>query len=147
MKLFIKHFDELSNKELLDIIRLRISVFVVEQKCAYQEVDEYDDKAIHLYLKDNDEIVAYARVLPKGCTYDEVSIGRVISIRRKMGLGTRIVKEAIEIARKEFDASKIKIGAQVYVKKMYEDCGFVGISDEYLEDGIPHEDMLLTLKG
>ena len=147
MKLFIKHFAELSNKELLDIIRLRISVFVVEQKCAYQEVDEYDDKAIHLYLKDNDEIVAYARVLPKGCTYDEVSIGRVISIRRKMGLGTRIVKEAIEIARKEFDASSIKIGAQVYVKKMYEDCGFVGISDEYLEDGIPHMDMLLTLKG
>ena len=147
MKLFIKHFDELSNRELLDIIRLRISVFVVEQKCAYQEVDEYDDKAIHLYLKDNDEIVAYARVLPKGCTYDEVSIGRVISIRRKIGLGTRIVKEAIEIARKEFDASSIKIGAQVYVKKMYEDCGFVGISDEYLEDGIPHADMLLTLKG
>ena len=146
MKLFIKHFDELSNRELLDIIKLRISVFVVEQKCAYQEVDEYDDKAIHLYLKDNDEIVAYARVLPKGCTYDEVSIGRVISIRRKIGLGTRIVKEAIEIARKEFDASSIKIGAQVYVKKMYEDCGFVGISDEYLEDGIPHEDMLLTLK-
>ena len=147
MKLFIKHFDELSNKELLDIIRLRISVFVVEQKCAYQEVDEYDDKAIHLYLKDNDEIVAYARVLPKGCTYDEVSIGRVISIRRKMGLGTRIVKEAIEVARKEFNASSIKIGAQVYVKKMYEDCGFMKVSKEYLEDGIPHMDMLLTLKG
>ena len=147
MKLFIKHFEELSNKELLDIIKLRISVFVVEQKCPYQEVDEYDDKAIHLYLKDNDEIVAYARALPKGCTYDEVSIGRVISIRRKMGLGTRIVKEAIEIAKKEFDASSIKIGAQVYVKKMYEDCGFVVISDEYLEDGIPHMDMLLTLKG
>ena len=147
MKLFIKHFEELSNKELLDIIKLRISVFVVEQKCPYQEVDEYDDKAIHLYLKDNDEIVAYARVLPKDCTYDEVSIGRVISIRRKMGLGTRIVKEAIEVARKEFNASSIKIGAQVYVKKMYEDCGFVVISDEYLEDGIPHMDMLLTLRG
>ena len=147
MKLFIKHFDELSNKELLDIIKLRISVFVVEQKCPYQEVDEYDDKAIHLYLKDNDEIVAYARALPKGCTYDEVSIGRVLSTRRKMGLGTRIVKEAIEVARKEFNASSIKIGAQVYVKKMYEDCGFVVISDEYLEDGIPHIDMLLTLKG
>ena len=147
MKLFIKHFDELSNKELLDIIRLRISVFVVEQKCPYQEVDEYDDKAIHLYLKDNDEIVAYARVLPKGCTYDEVSIGRVISIRRKMGLGTRIVKEAIEVARKGFNASSIKIGAQVYVKKMYEDCGFMKVSNEYLEDGIPHMDMLLTLKG
>ena len=146
MKLFIKHFEELSNKELLDIIKLRISVFVVEQKCPYQEVDEYDDKAIHLYLKDNDEIVAYARALPKGCTYDEVSIGRVLSTRRKMGLGTRIVKEAIEVARKEFNASSIKIGAQVYVKKMYEDCGFVGISDEYLEDGIPHADMLLTLK-
>ncbi len=146
MKLFIKHFEELSNKELLDIIKLRISVFVVEQKCPYQEVDEYDDKAIHLYLKDNDEIVAYARVLPKGCTYDEVSIGRVISIRRKMGLGTRIVKEAIEVARKEFNASSIKIGAQVYVKKMYEDCGFMKVSNEYLEDGIPHMDMLLTLK-
>ena len=146
MKLFIKHFEELSNKELLDIIKLRISVFVVEQKCPYQEVDEYDDKAIHLYLKDNDEIVAYARVLPKGCTYDEVSIGRVISIRRKMGLGTRIVKEAIEVARKEFNASNIKIGAQVYVKKMYEDCGFMKVSNEYLEDGIPHMDMLLTLK-
>ena len=147
MKLFIKHFEELSNKELLDIIKLRISVFVVEQKCPYQEVDEYDDKAIHLYLKDNDEIVAYARALPKGCTYDEVSIGRVFSTRRKMGLGTRIVKEAIEVARKEFNASSIKIGAQVYVKKMYEDCGFMKVSNEYLEDGIPHMDMLLTLKG
>ena len=143
MELVVKHFDELSNKELLEIFKLRVSVFVVEQNCPYQEIDEYDEKSIHVYLKENEEIVAYARVLPKGCTYDCVSIGRVLSIKRRMGLGTRIVKEAIKVAKREFNANNIKIGAQVYIKKMYEDCGFKEISNEYLEDDIPHVDMML----
>lgn len=143
MELVVKHFDELSNKELLEIFKLRVSVFVVEQNCPYQEIDEYDEKSIHVYLKENEEIVAYARVLPKGCTYDCVSIGRVLGIKRRMGLGTRIVKEAIKVAKREFNANSIKIGAQVYVKKMYEDCGFKEISNEYLEDDIPHVDMML----
>ena len=143
MELVVKHFDELSNKELLEIFKLRVSVFVVEQNCPYQKIDEYDDKSIHVYLKENEEIVAYARVLPKGCTYDCVSIGRVLSIKRRMGLGTRIVKEAIKVAKREFNANNIKIGAQVYIKKMYEDCGFKEISNEYLEDDIPHVDMML----
>ena len=143
MELVVKHFDELSNKELLEIFKLRVSVFVVEQNCPYQEIDEYDEKSIHVFLKENKKIVTYARVLPKGCAYDCVSIGRVLSMKRRMGLGTRIVKEAIKVAKREFNANSIKIGAQVYVKKMYEDCGFKEISNEYLEDDIPHVDMML----
>lgn len=145
MELVIKHFNELSIDELLDICKIRISVFVVEQNCPYQEIDEADRSAYHIYMKDETGIQAYLRVLPKGATFDDVSIGRVLTVKRRCGLGSHILSAGIEAAKEKFDAKRIVIGAQVYARKLYENAGFVQSSNEYLEDGIPHIHMTLTL--
>ncbi len=138
MELIIKHFRELTLDELADIYRLRVSVFVVEQNCPYQEIDAADKTAYHLYLKDEDGIQAYARVLPPGAVFETCSIGRVLSKKRRCGLGTQIVNAAIAAAKEKFSADVITIEAQVYARSLYEKAGFVQISDEFLEDGIPH---------
>ncbi len=142
MKLIIKHFNELSGAELVDIYKLRVAVFVVEQNCPYQEVDDTDKVSYHLWLEDEDGIEAYARVVPPGVKFEEASIGRIIAKKRRCGLGTEIVKEAIKVAKGKFNEETLKIEAQVYAKSLYEKCGFVQISEPFLEDGIPHIHML-----
>ena len=138
METIVKKFEELTVEELYEILRLRAEVFVVEQNCAYQDLDEIDKKAYHVYLKDEDEILAYLRVIDKGDRLDEVSLGRVISLKRRMGYGTAVMNAGVAVAKEKFGAKKIKIGAQLYAKPFYEQVGFRQISDEYLEDGIPH---------
>ena len=145
MELVIKHFDELSTHELYEILKLRVSVFVVEQNCPYQEIDDVDQKAYHVYLKDETGMQAYLRVLPKGVTFKEPSIGRVIAVKRRCGLGSLILSEGIKVAKERFGAECIVIGAQVYARKLYEKAGFVQSSSEYLEDGIPHIKMTLQV--
>ncbi len=142
MELTAKHFSELTTQELFEIFKLRVSVFVVEQKCYYQEVDEHDSASYHVWLHDEDGIEAYLRVLPAGETFDEVSIGRVIAVKRRCGLGTKIVAAGIDVAREKLGAKKIKIEAQTYARALYEKLGFVQVGDEFLEDGIPHIPML-----
>lgn len=143
MQLIVKHFSELSVDELFAIYKLRVAVFVVEQKCPYQEIDEADRSAYHIWLQDEDGIAAYARALPPGVTFAEASIGRVIAVKRRCGMGSRIVAAAVETAREKFSAGKITIEAQVYARSLYEKAGFRQISDEFLEDGIPHIQMQL----
>ena len=138
MKLVTKTFDELTTAELYEIYKLRISVFVVEQNCPYQEIDDADKAAIHLWLQDETGIQAYARALPPGATFPEASIGRVIAAKRHCGLGTQIVSAAIQIIQEKFQTKHIKIEAQTYAKSLYEKLGFVQISEQFLEDGIPH---------
>ena len=145
MELVIKHFDELRTQELFEIFKLRVSVFVVEQNCPYQEVDDADKKAYHVYLKDETGIQAYLRVLPKGVTFSEASIGRVIAVKRRCGLGSLILSEGIKAAKERFGAESIVIGAQAYARGLYEKAGFVQSSSEFLEDGIPHIKMTLQL--
>ena len=142
METVIKKFNELTVEELYEILKLRSAVFVVEQNCVYQDLDDVDKEAYHLYLKERGEIVAYLRVIDKGKRLDEVSIGRVISLKRRCGLGTKLMQEGIKLAKEKFGAKTIKIGAQQYAKPFYEGCGFRQISSEYLEDGIPHIYML-----
>lgn len=138
MKLIKKHFTNLIIQELHAIYKLRISVFIVEQNCPYQEVDDADKDAYHIWLEDEEGIQAYARILPPRTTFKEASIGRIIAKKRRCGLGTQIVKEAIKTAKEEFGAETIKIEAQVYAKSLYEKVGFVQKSEPFLEDGIPH---------
>ena len=145
MELTVKHFSELSAEELFEIYKLRVSVFVVEQNCPYQEIDDADRAAYHLWLKDADGIEAYARVLPQGVTFPTAAIGRVIAVKRRCGLGSRIVEEAVRVAAEKFHADKITIEAQVYARTLYEKCGFRQTSAEFLEDGIPHIEMQLSL--
>ena len=144
MKTVIKHFNELSTDELFEIYRLRVSVFVVEQSCPYQEVDGYDRASVHIWLEDEDGIEAYLRVLPAGTVFDSVSIGRVIAVKRRQGLGSAVVAEGIKAARACFGAEEIVIEAQTYARGLYEKFGFVQISDEFFEDGIPHIKMKLS---
>lgn len=113
----------------------------MEQKCPYQEADDADRVAYHLWLKDNDGIQAYARVLPSGVTFPTVSLGRVIAVKRHCGLGSRIVTAAIQVAETKLNAKEITIEAQVYARSLYEKHGFRQTSEEFLEDGIPHIQM------
>lgn len=145
MELVVKRFHELTVDELYDICRMRIAVFIVEQDCPFQDLDGVDRHAYHMYLRDDEGIQAYVRIFPKGVTYDDASIGRVISMRRHTGLGTRIMKEAIDFIRCHFDADAITIGAQRYAVPFYEGVGFKEFGEGYLEDDIPHVHMRLEL--
>lgn len=138
LRLIVKHFSALSVEELRRIYALRIAVFVVEQQCPYQDIDEADRVAYHLWLEDDDGIQAYARALPRGVTFSDCSIGRVISVRRHCGLGMQIVQAAMQTAKEQFGAERITIEAQTYARGLYEKVGFRQISEEFLEDGIPH---------
>ncbi len=145
MELVVKHFSELSTNELFELYKLRISVFVVEQKCPYQEIDDADRVAYHLWLKDDNGIEAYARVLPQGTVFPTAAIGRVIAVKRRRGLGSKIVEAAINTAKTLLHADKITIEAQTYARSLYEKHGFRQTSEEFLEDGIPHIQMQWTL--
>ena len=143
MEFIIKRFEELTVYELYEILKVRVSVFVVEQEYPYQEMDEKDKNAYHVFIKDNQGIKAYLRVLDKGISFDEVSIGRVLTLERGIGLGDKILEKGIEVAKEKMNANKIRIEAQCYAKGFYERFGFKQVSDEFLEDGIPHIQMLL----
>lgn len=145
MELIVKHFSELNAEELFQIYKLRVSVFVVEQKCPYQEIDDADRVAYHIWLQDADGIKAYARVLPQEVAFSTTSIGRVIAVKRRCGLGSKIVEAAINVAKTNLHADKITIEAQVYARALYEKHGFQQTSEEFLEDGIPHIQMQLIL--
>ena len=144
MDLYVKAFHQLSAEELYEICRLRVAVFVVEQQCAYQEVDEWDKIALHVFFRDAEGIQAYLRLLPPGTRFREASLGRVLAVTRRAGLGTRIVREGIRAAKEQFGPVPLRLEAQVYVRRMYEKLGFQTVSEEYLEDGIPHIQMLLV---
>ena len=145
MQLLVKHFTELSAAELYAILRARQDVFVVEQNCPFPEIDGKDLDAYHLWFEGNGEILAYARVLDCGVSFETPAVGRVISIRRREGLGSRILSEGIRIAREKYSAEAVMLEAQVYARKLYEKQGFVQVSEEFLEDGIPHIIMRLEL--
>lgn len=138
MELFVKQFEELTAGELFEILKLRVSVFVVEQKCAYQEIDDADRAAYHVWLSEEGKIRAYLRVLPAGTVFPEVSIGRVIAVERRKGLGSRILREGIRVAEDTLHADKIVLEAQIYARGLYEKAGFQAVSETFLEDGIPH---------
>ena len=145
MKFTFKHFTELTVDELYDILKLRSEIFVVEQDCVYNDLDGHDKNATHQFLKKNGEIVAYSRLLRPGSRFADYSIGRVVvkESERGTGLGIRMMEEAKQYILNVWKGERIKISAQKYLQKFYEDLGFFVVTDEYLEDGIPHFGMLL----
>lgn len=145
MQTYIKRFDQLSTHELYQILKLRVDVFVVEQSCPYEEIDNLDYEAIHVYFKEADEIIAYLRILDKGVESEDVAIGRVISAKRRCGIGSKLLSEGIKAAKENFKAEKIYIEAQSYARKFYENLGFKQISEEFLLDDIPHIKMELIV--
>jgi len=142
-----KPFRDLSVYELYDIIRLRNEVFVVEQNCVFQDADNKDQDCYHLCGRKNDKLIAYVRLVPPGISYDEPSIGRVVTspLERRTGTGRLLMQRAIAECFKTFGEQNIRIGAQLYLKKFYESLRFRQVSDVYLEDNIPHIEMLYIL--
>ena len=139
----VKRFDELTTEELYTLLRLRVSVFVVEQNCPYMELDNHDQKALHVWLEQDGEIKAYLRVLARGVESEYVSLGRVVAAERRKGFGSLVLAEGIRVAREYFNADRIYLEAQTYAKGLYEKQGFQPVSEEFLLDGIPHIKMLL----
>lgn len=138
-------FAELSSTELYALLRLRAEVFVVEQECVYQDLDDRDQNALHVIATRDEQIILYARLLPPGAAYEEASIGRILcaSTVRGQGMGRELVTRAIRYARSAWPGHSIRISAQQYLLTFYEGLGFVPVTQPYLEDGIPHIEMLL----
>ncbi|WP_256007155.1 GNAT family N-acetyltransferase [Pedobacter deserti] len=140
----LKAFNELNVDELYSLLKLRSDVFILEQNCVYPDIDDKDRLSIHLQIFANDKLVAYARLLPAGVSYPEVSIGRVVSSSsvRGKGIGSLLMKEAIRGCFQYFGASDIRISAQYYLLEYYRSFGFLPQGAPYMEDGIMHIEML-----
>jgi ElaA protein len=139
---YLKHFRDLSTTELYQILQLRNEVFIVEQNCPFQDLDDKDFFSFHFMGFDTDtqKIVAYTRLLPPGISYSEASIGRVVTspISRGTGIGKVLMQKSLDTLEEMFASANIRIGAQLYLKNFYESFGFQQDSEVYLEDGIEH---------
>jgi len=139
-----KYFNELTTTELYNLLQLRSAVFVVEQNCVYQDIDGKDKDALHVIGVKNNTIVAYTRIFKPGDYFNETSIGRVVVAQneRQHKYGYKIMTASIEAAKDIFNETKIKLSAQIYLKQFYNNLGFIEKGEEYLEDGIPHIEMI-----
>jgi ElaA protein len=137
---------ELSAEQVYAVLAARVAVFVVEQNCPYQDLDGLDGGAEHLIVWSGAEVAGYLRVLAPGTLFDDPSIGRIITTKpfRGTGLGRDLVAKGLERARQRYPGKPVRISAQKYLEKFYRDFGFVAVSEPYLEDGIPHIEMLLS---
>ncbi|MEN4759806.1 MULTISPECIES: GNAT family N-acetyltransferase [unclassified Chryseobacterium] len=140
----IKTFDEFTVPELYNVLKARIDVFVIEQNCPYPDLDNYDQKAIHIWAEEDGEILANCRIFDKGIKYPEASIGRVLTTEKARGkkLGKLLIQYAVETIENRFHTSEIRISAQDYLLRFYGDFGFEDTGKKYLEDNIPHTEML-----
>ena len=144
MQIEIKKFNELTVRELYDLLQLRSEVFVVEQDCVYQDLDGKDEKAIHVIGKKNNIVVAYTRIFGPGDYFNEASIGRVVVKKkeRELGYGKVIMRASIKAVEEQLNTTKIRLSAQTYLLKFYNSLGFTTEGEGYLEDGIPHISMI-----
>ena len=139
----VKEWTELSTREVENIFSLRSEVFVVEQDCVYQDIDGKDQIAKHVLGKKNNEIIAYARIFKPGDYFNEASFGRAVVKKSERGKG--IGDELVINSLKNIPDDEIKISAQSYLKDFYRKHGFIAKGEEYLEDGIPHTAMFISL--
>lgn len=144
MSIVIKRFNALTPNEMYQMMALRSEVFVVEQSCVYQDPDGKDDASIHIFYMREQQMLGYIRVLPKGLSYEEPSIGRVCVSKeaRGMGLARRLMNEGLQYISREWREHRVRISAQFYLKDFYSSLGFEQDSEVYLEDGIEHIEMV-----
>ncbi|RAJ75149.1 ElaA protein [Chitinophaga dinghuensis] len=145
MRWEIKKFSDLTITELYALLHLRSEVFVVEQNCPYLDMDFADQKALHLMGYDaNNQLAAYTRLFDKGIKFAEASIGRVVTapFARGKGAGRELMEESLRQLYQQFGEQPVRIGAQQYLEQFYGSLGFKTVSDTYMEDGIPHVEML-----
>lgn len=139
-----KTFEQLTTTELFEIYQARTAVFVVEQNCPYQEVDDKDLQAVHFFAKNAKNLTSYCRLIPVD---DGVHIGRVLVVKeyRGAGLARELVQKAMNYSREHFPMQPIHAQAQSYLQGFYESFGFRAVSEVYLEDGIEHLDMMYSI--
>lgn len=141
MELTVKFFDQLTTNELYEILQARTAVFIVEQACSYQDVDGVDRQALHITLREDGKLLAYLRVFSHD--EDTAQIGRVLATERRKGYAAAVLREGIRAAREILGKKAVYLEAQTYAMPLYEKEGFRPISEEFLEDGIPHVAMRL----
>lgn len=145
MRLETKSYKDLSTDQLYELMKLRVDIFVVEQECAYEELDSFDQVATHILGYSQNKLIAYARVLPPDTVYSQSSIGRVAVKKeaRNTGFGRILFKAALEEAQRLYPNQEIKIQAQIYLEEFYASFGFKTISEPYPDWGIWHVDMII----
>ena len=144
MKLTTKYFHGLTTTELYEILKARAEIFVVEQNCIYQDLDDIDYRSLHIFYEENGKVMSYLRAFEKDPVSKIVQIGRVLTLTHGIGLGGKLLKEGLSQIKEKMNPSSIYIEAQCYATGFYEREGFVISSDEFLEDGIPHVEMILN---
>ncbi|MCB0280682.1 MAG: GNAT family N-acetyltransferase [Calditrichaeota bacterium] len=142
-----KRIDQLNPRDLLDLLRLRQDIFIIEQRCIYPDIDSYDYLAVHFIgrRKTDDQLIAYSRLLPGNSKYEYPSIGRIVIAKEVRGqkLGQFLINESINYCQKLYPESAISIGAQLELETYYQQFGFKRCSEPYDDDGILHIDMIL----
>ena len=147
MKCKLKEFTELTTEELYEILKLRAEVFVVEQNCPYQDLDDKDQSSYHLFLEDNGQIIAVLRILPENIAYKEMAIGRLIVKKsyRGKGISRKMMVRAMEFITEDLGKEKIRLSGQAYLTDFYQSLGFEKVSEMYFEDGIEHFEFLYEI--
>ncbi|MBV8328312.1 MAG: GNAT family N-acetyltransferase [Chryseobacterium sp.] len=145
IEFFIKSFEELSTIELYNILKLRSEIFIIEQNCVYQDIDDKDIQCHHLMCFVDGNLAGYTRIVPPGLTYEDASVGRVVigTAYRGLGLGKQMMEHSIKGCQDILKESRIRISAQFYLLKFYNSLGFSEVGEPYEEDGIPHIEMVL----
>lgn len=141
MQIFKKPFSALTASELYSLLQVRAEVFVVEQQIIYQDMDNDDQSAVHVWITEADKVVAYARVCALGTHMKEVSIGRVLTIDRGKGYGVKVVEACLQVAQEYFHVTRVDIEAQEYAKGFYERLGFRQTTEPFVLEDIVHVGM------
>ena len=145
MKLVSKFFNELDTKELYELLKARAEIFVVEQTCVYQDLDDLDYEGLHVFYEENGKVLAYLRAFPKSEDNKTVQMGRFLTMKHGTGLGEKLLSAGLEQIKAKMNPEQIYIHAQSYAAGFYARAGFQICSEEFLEDDIPHVEMILRL--
>lgn len=145
MSIKAKYFNELTTTELYELLKVRSEIFVVEQNCLYQDLDDIDYNSLHIFIEKNNEIVAYLRTFYKDNSKDVVQVGRVLTKKHGIGTGKKLMIESLPIIKEKLKSKKIYIEAQKYAENFYKKFGFITKSKEFLDDGIYHVIMELDI--
>lgn len=145
MNLIAKKFDELTTKELYEILKARAEIFIMEQNIHYQDMDNIDYKSLHCFFMEENKVVAYLRAFYKDENRDVVKIGRVLTLKHGNGIGKDLMKQSIEAIKNIMTCKKICMNAQKHAEGFYEKFGFITTSSDFLEEGVVHVAMELNL--
>ncbi|MBE7052544.1 MAG: GNAT family N-acetyltransferase [Ruminococcaceae bacterium] len=146
MEFYAKKFDELSLSELYEILKSRAEIFLLEQNIVCQDMDNVDYDALHCFMKEDTRVIAYLRAYQSGDA-GTVKVGRVLTLSHGKGIGRELFDKSTAAINSVFDASKITVNAQVQAVGYYEKLGFEKVSEEFLEEGVPHIKMDKPLRS